>query len=64
MLLAADVGNSNAVFGLFSGATLLEQWRLHTDWHRQADEWGVLIVGLLASAGFNRDVVELSLIHI
>ncbi len=62
MLLAADVGNSNAVFGLFSGDTLLEQWRLHTDWHRQADEWGVLILGLLASAEFNRDVVESAVI--
>lgn len=57
MLLAVDVGNSNTVLGLFDGDTLREQWRLQTDLHRLADEWGVLLLGLLASAGLRRDEV-------
>ena len=62
MLLAADVGNSNAVFGVFSEAVLLEQWRLQTDLHRLADEWGVLLLGLLASAGLSRDGLEYAVV--
>jgi type III pantothenate kinase len=58
MLLAVDIGNSNTVFGLFEGVTLREQWRLQTDLHRLADEWGVLLLGLLASAGVTRRQVS------
>ena len=58
MLLAVDIGNSNTVFGLFEGVTLREQWRLQTDLHRLADEWGVLLLGLLASAGMTRRQVS------
>ena len=57
MLLTADVGNSNAVLGLFEGQRLLQQWRLQTDWGRLADEWGVLLLGLLGSASIARDAV-------
>lgn len=57
MLLAVDVGNSNSVFGLFSEGKLVEQWRLQTDLHRLADEWGVLLLGLLAGAGLAREAV-------
>jgi len=58
MLLAVDIGNSNTVFGLFDGVKLREQWRLQTDLHRLADEWGVLLLGLLASAGVDRRQVS------
>lgn len=57
VLLAVDVGNSNTVLGLFDGERLVQQWRLQTDLHRLADEWGVLLLGLLASAGLGRDDV-------
>ncbi|MGI8914689.1 MAG: type III pantothenate kinase [Chloroflexota bacterium] len=57
MLLAVDVGNSDSVFGLFAGEELQAHWRLQTDLHRLADEWGVLLLGLLASAGLRREEV-------
>ncbi len=47
MLLAIDVGNSETVFGLFEGETLLEHWRVGTDTRRTADEWSVVLRGLL-----------------
>ena len=62
MLLAVDVGNSNTVFGLFDGRHLREQWRLQTDLHRLADEWGVLLLGLLASAGLQRSVLTQAIV--
>ncbi|MCL4541379.1 MAG: type III pantothenate kinase [Chloroflexi bacterium] len=58
MLLVADVGNSHTVFGLYNGRSLREQWRLATDTHRVADEWGVLLLGLLQSVEIDRSVVE------
>ncbi|TQN33149.1 pantothenate kinase [Haloactinospora alba] len=48
MLLAIDVGNSYTVFGLFHGETLVENWRVSTEPRRTADEWAVLLRGLLA----------------
>lgn len=62
MLLAVDVGNSNTVFGLFDGRQWREQWRLQTDLHRLADEWGVLLLGLLGSAGLQRHVVQQAIV--
>lgn len=47
MLLAADVGNTQTVLGLFEGETLTDHWRLATDWTRTGDELTVLLGGLL-----------------
>ena len=47
MLLAIDVGNSETVFGLFESDDLLEHWRVGTDTRRTADEWAVLLRGLI-----------------
>ena len=47
MLLAIDVGNSETVFGLFEAEELLEHWRVGTDTRRTADEWSVVLRGLL-----------------
>ena len=38
VLLAADVGNTQTVFGLYEGDTLREQWRIATESHRTGDE--------------------------
>ncbi|GAA3756400.1 type III pantothenate kinase [Salinactinospora qingdaonensis] len=51
MLLAIDVGNSHTVFGLFDGEELLEHWRVATDAHRTADEWSVVLQGLISGSG-------------
>jgi len=47
MLLAADVGNTQTVFGLYDGATLVEHWRVTTEEHRTGDELGILLGRLL-----------------
>ncbi|MFT4200183.1 type III pantothenate kinase [Gordonia sp. (in: high G+C Gram-positive bacteria)] len=51
MLLTIDVGNTNIHLGVFAGAgdhaTLVRDWRIHTDPHLTADELELMIRGLL-----------------
>ena len=47
VLLAADVGNTQTVFGLYEGDTLREQWRIATESHRTGDELGALVRSFL-----------------
>jgi len=49
-LLAADIGNSHTVVGLLDDATVVAHWRVSTDERRTADEWALLLRGLIASA--------------
>jgi type III pantothenate kinase len=51
MLLSIDIGNTNIVWGVFEGSTLLAHWRLATDPKATADEYGALCVNLLARTG-------------
>jgi type III pantothenate kinase len=46
MLLAADVGNTQTVLGLFRDGELSDHWRLTTRHSTTADELGVLLGGL------------------
>src|ERR1700729_274021 len=48
MLLVSDVGNTNIVYGLFEGATLLHQFRVESGRGRTADEYAVTLRQLLA----------------
>ena len=50
-LLCADIGNDRTTIGLLTGDVVTHHWRVATDERRTADEWGVLIRGLLGSAG-------------
>jgi type III pantothenate kinase len=47
VLLAVDVGNTQTVFGLFDGETLVEHWRVATEAHRTGDELGALVTRFL-----------------
>ncbi len=47
-LLAADIGNSHTFVGLLDGDEVTAHWRVATDERRTADEWSVLLRGLLA----------------
>jgi type III pantothenate kinase len=47
VLLAADVGNTQTVLGLYDGSGLSDHWRLATERSTTADELGVLLSGLL-----------------
>ncbi len=58
MLLAVDVGNTNAVLGVFRGSELVQHWRLGTDPGRTGDEWGILTLGLFREAGLDPKSVD------
>ncbi len=46
-LLCADIGNTHTTIGLLHDGAVVDHWRLATDERRTADEWGVLLRGLL-----------------
>lgn len=46
-LLAADIGNSITDLALLEAGEVVAHWRVSTDERRTADEWAVLIRGLL-----------------
>ena len=48
MLLAIDSGNTNVVFALMDGRTVLAQWRIETNDRRTADEYFVWLSQLAA----------------
>jgi type III pantothenate kinase len=51
MLLTIDIGNTNVTLGLYDGNMLGPRWRLATEQHRMADEYGILLVSLFQHAG-------------
>lgn len=51
MLLVIDIGNTNIVWGVFKGPSLVAHWRIATDAKKTADEYGVLFSSLLAHEG-------------
>jgi len=57
-LLCADIGNSHTTLGLLRGGEVLDHWRVATLETRTADEWYVLVRGLMRdSVGLGRDGV-------
>ena len=62
LLLAVDVGNTNVVFGLFEGETLVDQWRSATVLNRTADEYAVWLTQLLALDGIKPDDISAAII--
>ncbi len=43
MLLVIDVGNTNAVLGMYDGQNLIRNWRITTDKSRTVDEYAIVI---------------------
>ena len=50
MLIVFDVGNTETTIGLFDGTRLAANWRIMTAVPRTADEFGMVLHGLLAAA--------------
>lgn len=50
MLLAIDIGNTNITSGVWKDHVWQQQWRLQTNSARTADEYGLLLKGLLRDA--------------
>ena len=60
MLLAFDVGNTNAVLGVFKDKELLTNWRLQTEGNKSADEYGMLLKQLFEFEGFKfEDITDI-----
>lgn len=58
MLLAADVGNTQTVFGLFRRTELVEHWRVTTEAERTGDELAALLARLLELRELDFDDVD------
>jgi type III pantothenate kinase len=57
MLLCVDIGNTNIVLGLYRGEELLTHWRIATDYQKMPDEYGILLMNLLAHEGYTREQI-------
>jgi type III pantothenate kinase len=51
-LLCADIGNSHTTLGLVRDGSVLDHWRVATDERRTADEWGLLLQGLISAGEY------------
>lgn len=58
MLLAIDLGNTNAVFALVRGDDIVARWRIATDPRRTGDEYAVWLYQLMAIQGFDPKTVR------
>lgn len=58
MLLAIDVGNTNAVFAFWDGEKILAQYRCRTERGRTADEYFVWLQELIRHDGLHKAVDE------
>ncbi len=59
-LLCLDVSNSVTTIGAFEGQELIAHWQVSSDDRRTADEWQLLLTGLVRTTGL-RDVEAVSL---
>ncbi|MGQ0516401.1 type III pantothenate kinase, partial [Bacillus sp. D-CC] len=53
MIFVLDVGNTNAVLGVFEEGELRQHWRMETDRHKTEDEYGMLVKQLLEHEGLS-----------
>lgn len=58
MLLVIDAGNTNVVFAVFDGDTIVGQWRISTDPKRTADEYGVWLTQVLEREGISPKKID------
>jgi len=52
MLLCIDLGNTNITLGLYDDSELVCHWRISTDHQKMPDEYGMLLLSLMAHAGY------------
>lgn len=62
MLLTIDIGNSSICLGLFRGETLAATAKLSADTKRSADEYAVIIRGLLQAHGIDPQEITAAII--
>jgi type III pantothenate kinase len=65
MFLAIDVGNTTITIGLFDEERLNVTWRIATEHQRLADEYAVILLGLLNVEGMSAgDVTDAALVSV
>ncbi len=57
-MMAADIGNTQTVLGVFEGEDLKAHWRMATEAHRSSDEVGIGCAALLELRGMSLSEVE------
>jgi type III pantothenate kinase len=62
MLLAIDVGNTNAVFALFDKGEIKTRWRISTDPRRTGDEYAVWLNQLIQMEGYSTKDIDQAII--
>ena len=62
MLLTIDIGNSSICLGLFRGETLAATAKLSADTKRSADEYAVIIRGLLSAHGVDPQEITAAIV--
>src|SRR5688572_13422333 len=62
MLLVIDVGNTNAVVGLYDGARLAHHFRISTRKSATSDEYGTLLQSLVERRGVDPSAVKGSIV--
>src|ERR1700731_2615745 len=58
MLLTIDVGNTNAVLGVFRDTELVANWRLSTAREQTVDEYGILTRNLFTLADLDSHAIS------
>jgi type III pantothenate kinase len=58
MLLCVDIGNTNITMGLYRDEELVAHWRISTDHQKMPDEYGILLLSLMARQGFSAQDVD------
>ena len=59
MLLTIDIGNTNITFGVYNSQNELQyHWRIKTDQGRMADEYGIIMLGLMRHEGLRFDQIQ------
>lgn len=58
MILVIDVGNTNITFGVYSKDKLVGSFRMTTQMSRTSDEFGIMLLQLLASNGIVKEKID------
>lgn len=58
MLLAIDIGNTNIKYGIFNDDELIASFRVSSRLSRTADEYGSVLINLLATKGVKKEEID------
>lgn len=58
MLLAIDIGNTTVALGVFQGKALVKEWRVRSEREKTADEYSIMMLELLRTAGLDPASIE------